>query len=422
MILRVIYTLVLYLVAPFLLFGLYRKKVGKPSVGKRWVEHFGQTPGLAPNSNPIWIHAVSVGEVIAATPIINALKKISPEQVILVTTTTSTGAEQVKKLENLVEHRYMPLDFPFAVKSFVRKTKPRNLLIMETELWPNTLHIISELGIPISVMNARLSEKSFLGYKRALPLLKAPLSKVSHFCCQYKDDANRFIALGIPPHKIHVTGSVKFDIQVSDQHLKQGQELRRQFGCQRPIWIAASTHRGEDEKILDAHKQLLQKIPESLLILVPRHPERFDSVADLCRKYNFSLQRRTQHNVSLEGAQVYLGDTMGEMLTLMQASDVCFMGGSLLGSKVGGHNILEPLALGLATLIGPSYYNFQEIVDSASRQGACQITTEEQLSSCIINLFDSRDSVVELSKNAQKLMERNQGATSKTIDIVKCVR
>lgn len=363
MLIRALYTFILLLISPILLFGLYKNKTNKPPFGTRWKEHFGVTPPLKSSIQPIWIHAVSVGESIAAIPLIKALKQRNPHQPIVVTTTTSTGAEQITKLGDLVDHRYMPIDFSFAVKGFIDAIHPQKMLIIETELWPNTLHTVNQAGIPIIVVNARLSEKSCRNYQRIKPLFNLIRTNISKVLCQTQADADRFMRLGVTPDKIAITGSIKFDIQISDEVRVKGQELRTQLGNNRPVWIAASTHKGEDEQVLEAHKIILKKMPNALLILVPRHPERFDSVFELCRTQGFCTIRRTTNATETEQIQVYLGDTMGELLVLLGAADICFMGGSLIGDKVGGHNVLEPAALGIPVITGPSYFNFEEIVE-----------------------------------------------------------
>ncbi|MFW8629125.1 lipid IV(A) 3-deoxy-D-manno-octulosonic acid transferase [Vibrio natriegens] len=388
MLIRLIYTLLLALASPILLFGLYKSKPNKPKFGPRWKEHFGITPKLNTDQRPIWIHAVSVGESIAAAPLIKALKKQNPEQAILVTTTTSTGAEQVAKLGDLVEHRYMPIDFSFAVKGFLKAVNPKQMLIIETELWPNTLNTVHKAGIPITVVNARLSEKSCRNYAKVQPLFNLLHPKLTQVLCQTESDSERFSRLGVDSNKLSVTGSIKFDIQISDDVKTKGKELRSVLGEHRPVWIAASTHKGEDEQVLNAHKKLLESYPEALLILVPRHPERFDSVFELCQKHSLETIRRTSQSDVAESTQVYLGDTMGEMLILIGAADVCFMGGSLIGDKVGGHNVLEPAALGVPVITGPSYFNFTEIVASLSQTESLSIIEDSsQLAESITDIF-----------------------------------
>ncbi|EHK9017344.1 lipid IV(A) 3-deoxy-D-manno-octulosonic acid transferase [Vibrio vulnificus] len=416
MLVRWLYTLLLALAAPLLLFGLYRSKPNKPKFGKRWKEHFGITPTLDGQNQPLWIHAVSVGESLAAVPLIKAIKEKTPDQVIVVTTTTSTGAEQIAKLGNLVEHRYMPLDFAFAVRGFLKAINPAKMLIIETELWPNTLATVHKANIPIIVVNARLSEKSQQNYAKVQPLFNLIHPCLGKVLCQSQADADRFAKLGIPTNKLSVTGSIKFDIHISDEIKHQGAELRTLLGQQRPVWIAASTHRGEDEQVLDAHRQVLETHPNALLILVPRHPERFDSVFELCQTQGFETVRRTQANIIADSTQVYLGDTMGEMLVLLGAADVCFMGGSLIGDKVGGHNVLEPAALGVPVITGPSYYNFTEIIDKLMAQKAIMIGEDKtQISTYLLLLLSEPEAQKRLAWNAYTFLQASMGCTHKII-------
>ncbi|CAM3031430.1 lipid IV(A) 3-deoxy-D-manno-octulosonic acid transferase [Vibrio mytili] len=418
MLIRLVYTLLLALASPILLFGLYKSKPNKPKFGARWKEHFGITPKLDTHQRPIWIHAVSVGESIAATPLIKALKEQNPEQAILVTTTTSTGAEQVAKLGDLVEHRYMPIDFGFAIKGFLKAINPKQMLIIETELWPNTLNVVHKAGIPIIVVNARLSEKSCQNYSKVQPLFNLLHPCLTKVLCQTDSDTERFARLGVNQAKLAVTGSIKFDIQISDDVKDQGKALRCELGVNRPVWIAASTHKGEDEQVLDAHKQVLESQPNALLILVPRHPERFNDVYALCQQQGFNTVRRTalssinaQEEIT-DSTQVYLGDTMGEMLVLIGAADVCFMGGSLIGDKVGGHNVLEPAALGVPVITGPSYYNFAEIVTVLSQSNTLEIVdSSKQLAEHISEQLGN-------PKTTQSQWEKHHSPLAETIKLI----
>ncbi|MFH4402008.1 lipid IV(A) 3-deoxy-D-manno-octulosonic acid transferase [Vibrio diabolicus] len=419
MLVRIVYTLLLALASPLLLFGLYKSKPNKPKFGSRWKEHFGITPELKSNDKPIWIHAVSVGESIAATPLIKALKEQNPEQSILVTTTTSTGAEQIAKLGDLVEHRYMPIDFGFAIKGFLKAVQPKQMLIIETELWPNTLHNVHKAGIPITVVNARLSEKSCHNYAKIQLLFNQLHPCLTQVLCQTDSDAERFERLGVEKKKLSVTGSIKFDIQISEQVKQQGQQLRVQLGNNRPIWIAASTHKGEDEQVLNAHRQVLKSHPNALLILVPRHPERFDDVFTLCQQQGFNTVRRTStHSVEIN-TQVYLGDTMGEMLTLIGAADICFMGGSLVGNKVGGHNVLEPAALGIATITGPSFFNFKEIIEMMQFEDSIiLIKNNQDLTSIITSLIIDEQKRQELCVKITEFVAHNTGSLGKILKVI----
>ncbi|WP_104027612.1 lipid IV(A) 3-deoxy-D-manno-octulosonic acid transferase [Vibrio jasicida] len=416
MLIRIFYTLLLALASPFLLFGLYKSKPNKPKFGRRWKEHFGITPKLETTERPIWIHAVSVGESIAAIPLIKELKKQNPALPILITTTTNTGAEQIAKLGELVEHRYMPIDFGFAVKGFLKATRPKQMLIIETELWPNTLRTVHDSEIPITVVNARLSEKSCKNYAKVQPLFNLLVPCLDKVLCQTDSDAERFERLGVDKHRLFVTGSIKFDIQISEEVKEKGKALRTDLGIKRPIWIAASTHQGEDEQVLEAHKKILESHPTSLLILVPRHPERFDNVFDLCQKLGFDAARRTSRTEVTESTQVYLGDTMGEMLVLMGAADICFMGGSLVGDKVGGHNVLEPAALGVPIINGPSYFNFKEIVDSFVKECGLSIVKDRStLAKTIIQLIENPEKRIAYHTAGSKIVNMNQGALKNTI-------
>lgn len=406
-----IYNLLLGIVCPFILIALYKPKQGKPKFGPRKLEHWGITPKISVNAKPLWIHAVSVGEVIAATPLIKAIKSSQPDQSIVVTTTTSTGAEQVAKLGDLVEHRYMPLDFSFAVKGFIRSIQPSQLLIMETELWPNTLRIVSKSNIDVTVVNARLSEKSYQNYKRIQPLFNNIHPCLSTILCQSEDDAARFALLGVPSHKLHVTGSIKFDITVPEHNIITLPSLDG-----RPVWIAASTHQGEDEIVLRAHQALLKALPEALLIIVPRHPERFDSVYKLCIGFGMDTIRRTTDNDVSLSHQVYLADTMGELINLLSCSHVCFMGGSFIGNKVGGHNMLEPAAVGTPIISGPSFYNFSEIVDKMQSDNLITIVNNEQeLEKAVHYYLTTINQNTLLSEQLRQFVSNHSGAINESL-------
>ncbi len=415
---RFFYTLLLFIASPFLLLSLYKKKPGKPRFGHRWKEHFGVTPAIK-SKKPIWIHAVSVGESIAAVPIIKKLKEINPDQAILVTTTTSTGAQQINKLGDLVEHRYMPLDFSWCVRSFIDAVQPEQLLIMETELWPNTLHTVAREGIAITVVNARLSERSCKRYSKIQVVFNLLADNVSQFLCQYEGDAQRFLRLGVQSDRVHVTGSVKFDITISDSILESCGRLRSQLGQDRPVWIAASTHKGEDEQIFHAHRVLREAIPDALLIIVPRHPERFKQVEQMSNLYGFNTVARSSGKKVVDDVSVYVGDTMGEMLLLIGAADICFMAGSLIGDKVGGHNMVEPAALGKPIINGPSYFNFSEIANMFIEQGAMSlITTPEELALQLKERFASEKVRLSMGLAGKKVVDDNRGALNNTIALI----
>lgn len=407
---RWLYTFILTLVAPLLLVGLYRKRPGKPAVGARWREHFGRTPAV--EGQPIWLHAVSVGEVLAAKPVIAALQQAYPSIPLLVTTTTPTGAEQAEKIEGII-HRYMPVDFNVAVRGFLRAVNPRLCVIMETELWPNTLANVHQAGVPIVVINARLSEKACRGYKRIAPLFRTMSQSIDVILCQHDSDKARFAELGVADNKLATVGSVKFDIKATAPHL--GQSLIDDIGA-RPCWVAASTHEGEDAIMLDAHAAVLRDYPDALLILVPRHPERFDGVEAQIHTLGLSVQRRTSDAPIALSSQVYLGDTMGEMMTYLAAANVVVMAGSFLGPKVGGHNLLEPAALAKPQLTGPSYYNFQVIGDTLIEAGALQVCNDSRdIAAKIGAFFSSPPLGAQAGQAGLQVVEQNRGAVERTL-------
>ncbi|PST92990.1 3-deoxy-D-manno-octulosonic acid transferase [Photobacterium sp. NCIMB 13483] len=416
MLVRVFYTLLLALAAPLLLWGLYRTKPGKPRFGARWKEHFGFTPRLATATAPIWIHAASVGEAIAIVPVIKALKQAYPEQAIVVTTTTSTGAEQVAKLGELVEHRYMPIDFAWCVRRFLKTIKPQLFLIVEKELWLNTLSCVHNQKIPTIIVNARLSERSAKRYHSFSFFTHQLLNKIDKILCLHDDDAQRFIDIGAQQHQIAVTGSIKYDITIANTVFEQAQSLRQQLGKQRPIFVAASTHQGEDEQVLDAYQLVQQQFTNALVIIVPRHPQRFDSVAKLAIDRDLNVHRRTDTTPIKANTQLYLADTMGEMLVMLATADVTFMGGSLVGEKVGGHNLLEPAAVAKPAITGPSFYNFEDITQQLLTAGAIEICQDShQLALQLIALFNDPERQQKMGAQGQRIVLENQGAVDKTV-------
>ncbi len=412
---RLLYTFLFYLLAPVFLFRLFRKRPNTPAAGKRWREYFGAAPELK-GQNPIWIHAASVGETIAISPLIKAIKQAYPQQAIVLTTTTTTGAEQAAKLGELVEHRYMPLDFSWAVRAFLRRVQPKAMLIVETELWLNALVSVKRVGIPIFVLNARLSERSYKRYAKFSAIARLIASSVDGVLCQHHDDAERFQRLGFKKENVLTVGSVKYDLQIADAVISAADDLREKLGVGRLVWIAASTHEGEDEQILSSHRELLKKKPESLLVLVPRHPQRFEAVDVLCRQQGFDVVRRTSSQSVTANTQVYLADTMGEMLQLLGAADVVFMGGSLVGDSVGGHNLLEPAALAKPVITGPSIYNFNDIAQQLMEVGACRMCQDnQQLAEMVGRSFENPKQACLSGRAGFAVVEKNRGALEKTL-------
>ncbi len=363
---RYLYTALLYLTTPLILARLYWRSRKDPDYRRRWAERFGLFPPL-PAGGCLWLHAVSVGETRAALPLLRALQARYPNLPLLVTTTTPTGSRQVRQtLGDTVFHVYTPYDLPDVIRRFLRRTCPRLAVIMETELWPNLLHGCRTAGVPVIVANARLSERSARRYGKLPGLTAQMLADTTLIATQTEADAGRFRALGAP--QVQVMGNLKYDLTLPAGLPEQGRELRRRLGEQRPVLIAASTHPGEDELVLDALASLRREHPDLLLILVPRHPERFNDVAELCRRRGLAVVRRREQQPCPSSTPVFLGDTMGELLLFYAAADIAFVGGSLV--PTGGHNVLEPALLGLPVLFGPHMFNFMEASQRLLEAGA----------------------------------------------------
>ena len=317
---RRLYSLLFYLILPCLFLRLYWRSFKQPAYRKRLLERVGYYPLQLEKC--LWIHTVSVGETLAAIPLIKALMSRFPHLPILVTTMTPTGAARVKAaFGGNVTHVYLPYDLPSAVNRFLKTFNPVAGMIMETELWPNLLALCQQRGVPLSLVNARLSAKSAKKYQYVSALTREMLQRFAVVASQGKADAERFIALGAPKDRVLVTGNIKFDLELPAGLSNDGMILRHALGIHRFIWIAASTHEGEEEQILAAHKKIRQECPHALLILVPRHPDRFDMVAKLCMP-PFATIRRSQHVSCTEDTAIYLGDTMGELLLMYSAADV----------------------------------------------------------------------------------------------------
>jgi len=406
---RSLYTIGLYLLAPFVVFRLWWRGRKNPDYRKRIPERFGFFSHL-PEKKRIWLHAVSVGETIAAAPLIKKLLAEYPEYSLLVTTTTPTGSVQLKRLfAEQVEHVYFPYDLPDVIHRFFHRVRPDILIVMETELWPNLYTQCAQQKIPVLVANARLSSRSLAGYKKIAGLTRSVLRNISIIAPQSKADAERFQQLGAGKKQIHICGNIKFDLQIPVEAKETGEAIKRKFG-NRPVWIAASTHEGEDAQILSAHRNVLEPLSDALLILVPRHPERFDEVAKLCREKHFSFTRRSRDNYPDAKTQVYLADTMGELLQLYAATDVAFVAGSLV--PTGGHNPLEPAALGVPVLTGPNVFNFAEIVDAMQTEDAIKvIQNSRELAKTVSQLLQQPEARSVLGEAGRQLVEKNRGAT-----------
>lgn len=414
-IVRYLYTCLFYLALPFVFLRLAFRALRLPAYRHRLGERLGFYPIQLQNC--IWVHAVSVGETLAAIPLIKTLKSLYPNAVLLVTSMTPTGADRVKAaFGDSVQHAYLPYDLPGAVKRFLRVMQPRIGIIMETELWPNLLAACHEQHIPVCLVNARLSAKSATGYARIAKLTREMLNKLSVIAAHGEVDAKRFIALGANQNKVIVTGNLKFDLELPQNLAEKSATLRSQLGNERFVWIAASTHEGEEAVILAAHQILRTTQPHALLILVPRHPDRFDNIATLCAQSFKTIRRSLSMPCTAETA-VYLGDTMGELLLMYGAADVAFVGGSLIPR--GGHNMLEPAALQKAILTGPHLFNFAEISEKFAQTNALiKVSDANTLAKQLLFFAENQHAREEMGKRALEVVTANRGALAKQIALI----
>lgn len=417
---RILYSFCFYLLLPLIVARLWWKGRRSPGYRARLAERFGLFAPPAPGG--IWVHAVSLGETIAALPLIQALKARYPGETITVTTTTPTGSERVRAaLGDSVFHVYAPYDLPDSLARFLERVHPRMLIIMETELWPNTLRACRVRGLPVVLANARLSARSAQGYARFPSLTRSMLGDLSAVAAQHADDAGRFVALGLPAERATVTGSIKFDLNVPAALVEQARALRESLGVARPVWIAASTHRGEDELVLQAFAAVRLRFPETLLLLVPRHPERFGEVAALVERSGLKCVRRSEGRPCAPDTAVFLGDSMGELLLFYAAADLAFVGGSLV--PIGGHNVLEPAALRVPALTGPHYFNFAEITRSLLTAGGVrEVAGAEALGEAVCDWLAEPAARARAGAAAYAVIEANRGALARLLELVERTR
>lgn len=412
-----LYTILFYLLLPLVFLRLLWRSRRLPGYRKQLAERLGFCPHHLKDC--IWVHAVSVGETIAAIPLIKSLQKQYPNSPILVTNMTPTGAARVKAaFGNSVFQAFIPYDLPAFIERFLARVNPSISIIMETELWPNLFAACKNRQIPVVVLNARLSEKSAKGYQWIPVQHRHELfSAISYLAAQAPYDAERFIALGMPKEKIVITGNLKFDLQLPDNLMSQRDSLHALLGQDRFIWIAASTHPGEEEIILEAHREIQAANPSALLILVPRHPDRFDSVASVIEQKGLTVKRRSHNDACSPDTAVYLGDTMGELLLMYSVADVAFVAGSF--ATIGGHNMLEPAALQKPILTGPQLFNFAEISQLLiDAKGMRVVTDAKMLAAEIIGLYQDQQERHEMGENAYQVVLKNRGSLLRQMNLV----
>jgi len=419
---RHIYSLIMFMAAPAIVIRLLYRGSKVPAYRKRWGQRFGFVPYLT-DRKTIWLHAVSVGETLAAVPLIRALQQKYPTYRLMVTCMTPTGSQRIQAaFGDSVDHSYAPYDMPDGVARFLNRVEPELLIIMETELWPNTIAACRRRNIPVILANARLSEKSARGYQKIAPLVKPMLQSMDAIVAQHQDDGARFVDLGLPKQALSISGNIKFDLTLDTEMQSSAQQLCQQWrgAASRPIWLAASTHRGEDEIILRAHRKIVEELQQPpLLVLVPRHPERFAAVENLCRSAGFQVARRSQPDLDIAKADILLGDTMGELMLFYGACDIAFVGGSLVPN--GGHNMIEPAAWGVPILTGPHLFNFSEASQLLIQGGAMKVCdSDASLADECLDLLQNDEQRRTMGDAAQQVAEENRGALSKLLAIVEC--
>lgn len=410
---RLLYTLLLWLLLPYVFFHLVWRARRQPEYLQHIAERFGFYSQRT--SKPvIWLHTVSVGETRAAASLIQRIRECYPEHQILLTHTTPTGrAASMQLYGDSVIRVYLPYDYPFAVRRFLHHFQPQVGILLETEIWFNLIHTCHLGKLPLLLLNARLSAKSHQRYARFSTLTRRGLNELAGIAAQTLEDAERLASLG--GNDISIMGNLKYDIMPPDELLRRGEQLRALFGLQRKIFLAASTREGEEALILAALSKTA--IDDFLLVLVPRHPQRFDEVAALITQMNFSMQRRSENSPIHSSTQVVLGDSMGEMFAYYAACDVAFIGGSLL--SFGGQNLIEACAVGKPVLIGPHTYNFAQASELAIADGAAQrVTSAEELMAKIESLFANPELMRTMSTQGLHFVKTNQGATERALTVI----
>jgi 3-deoxy-D-manno-octulosonic-acid transferase len=412
-----LYVVISYLAVPVVALILFWKGLGNRAYWRRFPERFGfgRTRVERPS---IWVHAVSVGEVVAASSLVEALLRDHPDTPLVVTTATPTGAARVRELfDDRVLHSYAPYDSPGSVRRFFRRMRPRLVIVMETELWPNMYAECGAQGVPLVLANARISPRSVGRYRRFSGLFRAALAHGIVVATQSKQDAERFRLIGANPANVVVTGNLKADLVLPRAQLEAGRAFRQEHAASRPVWIAASTHEGEEKAALEAHAIVTARVPDALLLLVPRHPDRFGAVAEQVAQRCAEFGRRTLGQGPRATEPVYLVDTLGELPMFYAAADVAFVGGSLV--QVGGHNLLEPAALSLPVLAGPHNFNAEDIAAVLAESGGLQIVSDATaLGEAVAALLQDPALRAARGARARRMFEDSSGALEKLRQLI----
>lgn len=413
---RFLYSALFYALSPFLLARLTWRSRKAPAYRERWGERFGlyRQPR---RSSTLWLHAVSVGEAEAAFPLARALQRRYPDRRLVLTTTTPTGSARVQAvMGGTVDHVYLPYDLPDAVGRFLDHFRPVLAVIMETEIWPNLYHGCQQRGVPLALVNARLSEKSARGYAKLPSLTKASLEAVRLIAAQTETDAARFRRIGASAEKVVVTGNLKYDMELPSDLLDQAAALRGYLFGTRPVWLAASTHEGEEAEVVQAFAMLRHDFPDLLLVLVPRHPERFKAVHALCADAGFDVVRRSEDRQATT-ADVFLLDAMGQLRLFYATCDIAFVGGSLV--PVGGHNVLEPASLGVPVVFGPHMHHFEEVSRGLLEAGgAVRIRDAQELAEQVAAWLVDTEARARVGTRALSFARSGRGALERIVALL----
>jgi 3-deoxy-D-manno-octulosonic-acid transferase len=414
---RLVYVLLTYLLAPVVIAMEAWKALMSPEYRGRLGQRLGfRVP--QPPADCLWVHGVSVGEVQAAAALVQALRRRHPEVPVVVTTVTPTGMQRARALfGDTVQHCYLPYDLPGAVRRFLDRTRPRVAIILETEIWPTLYNSLGRRGIPLVMASARVSTRSVGRYRRMASLFRETLSHGILIGAQTPADAERFLGIGAPADRVRVTGNVKFDLEIPAAAIDAGRAFRARCARDRPVWIAGSTHEGEEEAALAAHLRVRERHPDALLLLVPRHPQRFEAVRALLRKRGAGFAQRSSGEEPAATQPVFLVDTLGELQMFYAAADVAFVAGSLV--PVGGHSLLEPAVLGLPMLSGPHTHNAQDVADLFEQCGALAIVHgADELATRISGWFDDPARARADGERGQQAVMQSRGAVDRIVAMV----
>ena len=413
---RPLYSLLLILAIPAVMLYFLFRGLRDGRYLQRWGERFGWTHNVEGPFDEL-IHAASLGEVNAALPLVNALLNRTPDARILLTTITPTGSQRVTELfGDRVSHRYLPLDLPWAMNRFLDDAQPRRLVIVETEIWPNLYAHARRKGLPLVLANARLSKKSVKGYQRLKGLIAPALVGVDRILAQGGRDVKRFVRCGADPERVERAGNLKFDIELSSSLLETGDLLRAGWGVHRPVFVAGSTHEDDERELFGAFRRLLERHQHALLIFAPRHPERFARAAQDAEAAGLDVSRHSQSRLPGKANCLVL-DTMGELLGYYAAADVTFVGGTI--ADIGGHNLLEPAALGKPVLFGPHTTHVKETASRLLESGAARrVLTSEDIWREVDHLFDHPATRDRMSQAGLKLIRQGRGALARTLAVL----